>query len=502
MNKYYKLELKKSIGSKKYVLAFFMSFICLIIGISEYIFGYEDLKSVGSLYLFTESYSSGFYSILIFLSTIISSIPFALSYLEDKESYKFDELVSRVGKRKYFYTKLSVNALSGGLVLSSSLILYYIILLLIKGINVNDLNLLVFNHSLSDSIINNQILYVSIEIIFSFIFGATFANLTLCLSTILKNKYLTIITPIFFHMFSSVILVNISAYLNTQIIYSSSLYIGIGYIPRIVYAIILNIISLFIAYISINNKLKFNINVSTLYKYFVYISIAILILIRFNEFLEIYNKQGSIYEFLIYFFNGLYNIPYFISFCFLILINDILNDGKIEENNIKLKLFKDIKNIVFNLSKFIIIITLFALFISSFKLEINNSWISVYKDNEYTPINLVIINIIYSFFYLFSISLICVTIFRIFKNNILSAILTSFIIILNIATYIGRIKVLSLLSLTHYCLTMPQFNERNEIVFIIALIYWACLLVLLIHLYLSYSNTLINTANIIDKNNI
>lgn len=494
MDNYCKVELKNIIYSKKYRIAFIMSTICLLIGLLEYLFNCEELNHIGSLYLFAESYSSGFYSILIFLAPIISLMPSALSYLDDKDTCDFCELINSVGKRKYFHTRFLVNALSGGLVLASSVTFYYIILMLIKGINLNDIYLLVFNNSINELIINSQILYVLIEIIFSFAFGVTFANVTICLSTILKNKYLTIVITILFHMFSSVVLSNISGYLNSQIIYSSSIYVEIGYVPRIAYIIVLNTISLGIAYMSINDKFKINIKWGSLFKLFTYLCIVLLILLRMNDFILLYGKESSIYEFLIYFFNGLYNIPYFISFCFLVIIEDIIDNIR-DKTNVKYNLLSDIKKLTYRLIKFMTIIILIALLISIFILNIDSYWSVTYKESEniihifntYSPLSILLITIINSFFYLFSIGFICITLTRILKNSVLSVIITIFIVIFNIATYIGRIKFLHLLSLTNYCLSITKFGNSNLIeIIIMSFIYWFCIIILFIHLYLNY----------------
>ncbi|MEG0856437.1 MAG: hypothetical protein RSG52_08155 [Terrisporobacter sp.] len=508
MNNYCKLELKKSIYCKKFIITFVISLTCLVFGIIEYIFIYKDFKNTGSLYLFTESYSSGFYSILIFLSPIISSMPFALSYLKDQEMNNFNELIDTIGKKKYFHSKFLVNALLGGLVLSSSLAFYYIILVFTKGINLNDIELLVFNKHLNESIINNQILYVSIEIIFSFIFGATFANFTMCLSTVLKNRYLTIISSVFFHMLSSVVLLNVNSHFNSQIIYSASICVDIGFLPRIAYAIILNAISIFIAYMSINNKFKQNINLVRLFEFFAYLCISLLIFFRLEEFFMLYGNEGNIYEFLIYFFSGLYNVPYFISFCFLISINDVLHENKNKKTSVKYRLLEDVRALLYKLLEFMIIIILIALFMSIFKLSFNNDWSSMYKESEhiiniygeYKPLSIATIIIINSFSYLLSIALICITVARITTNVVYAGIVTIFVVIFNIATYIGRIRILHIFSITYYCLSIAQFSDKKVLLVIgMSFLYWTCIIILLIHLYLNYSKVLAYKGNEIER---
>ncbi len=479
MFNYLKNNLKEILFSKKFIDAILLSIICLFIGIIEYIVNW-DFEDIGVSYLFNASYSFGFFSILIFIAPIISAMPYSLSYFEH------DKNNDDISKNKKFIMKLFTNFIVGGLVLSISIIIYIIIIILLFGINRNDINLININYVLKE----NQYLYLLNEIIFSFIFGATFANITMCLYIILKNKYLSILTSVFFNIFTVAVLDKISIYLNSQIIYSFCIYPQIGYVPRIVYFIVINTIfvSLSLYYNNTNN----NINYKKIYKYFIYFSVGMLIFFKVNRFINIYGYKSNFLEFLIEFFNDLYTIPYFISFCVLMMIYKFFSVESIKEYSIK-----DIMLLV--LYK-IIILYIFIFFISfilsigkmNFKFNWSNSFFNINENIKsiyklYTPLTILIISLINSFYYLFIISVVCIITFRISLNDTFSTIVTTFLIIFGIASYIGRIEFLKMLSPVNYSLTIVHSLERSipSIIFI-SIIYWIIMSVIISYIYLNF----------------
>lgn len=495
MNNYYQVEFKKAFYSRRFLIAIIFSFICLCVGGIEYLSGYIDSSNLGSFYLFTESYSSGFYSIYIYLSPIICSIPFALSYLDEKESKTLNLIVEKIGFNKYIKTKLLVNMLCGGVTLSLSLIIYYLFLLLVKGISPDDIAYYELNQSLGSFIGNNQFLYVIIEIIFSFICGATFSNLTFCVSFILKDKYLSALSSLFFYMLSSVVLSRFSTYLNSQIIYSFSLSIDIGILPRIIYACVLNLISILI--LTLRCKIEsFNINIKSLLKIISYLSLLLIFYDKVNEFLLIHNNQGSVYEFLIYLYNDFYTVSYFLSFCFLVISSDLFI-----ENNLEKSLINDLKNIFVALTKLMIIFLTFSLLISIFRLNFNLNWSDFNKSSEvfvsihktYSPIFVLFISLVHMFLYLFSIVFIGLTIMKITKNSIVGLISASTAIIFNICTSLGRINFLNIISLSRNANSILQLTPKSGyLYFVPSLMYWICLIFIICNMYSDYLSINLN----------
>lgn len=506
MNNYYQMELKKAFYSRRFLTAIIFSFICLCVGSIEYLSGYINSNNTGSFYLFTESYSSGFYSIFIYLLPIICSIPFALSYLDEMESRSLDVIVKKIGLKKYIKTKLLVNMLCGGITISLSLIIYYLFLILIKGISPGDMSYYELNQSLGSFIGNNQFLYILIEIIFSFICGATFSNITFCISFLLKDKYLSLLSSLFFYMLSAVVLSRFSTYLNSQIIYSFSLNIDIGILPRVIYACVLNLISIFI--LTLRCKVdNLNINIKLLLKIISYLSLLLILYVKVDEFLLLYNNQGSVYEFLIYLSNDFYTVSYFISFCFLVISNELFIESNLENS-----LFYNFKNIFITLSKFMIIFLTFSLVMSIFRLDINLDWSEFNKLSEvfvsihktYSPIFVLFISLIHMFLYLFSIVFIGITIMKISRNSIVGLIGASTVIIFNICTSLGRITFLNIISLSRNANSIFQLTPKSSyLYFVPSLVYWICLIFIICNIYLDYSNiNLSSKSKKVKKNNV
>ena len=471
--------LKDILFSKKFIAAILLSIVWLFIGIIEYMVNW-DFKDIGVSYLFNASYSFGFFSILIFIAPIICSMPYSLSYFEN------DKNNNDISKNKKFIMKLFINFILGGLVLSISIIIYIIILILLVGINGNDINLININYVLRE----NQYLYLLNEIFFSFIFGATFANITMCIYTILKNKYLSILTSVFFNIFTVAVLDKISIYLNSQIIYSFCIYPQIGYAPRIVYFIVINTTFIFLSlyYNNTNN----NINYKKIYKYFIYFSVGMLIFFKVNRFIDIYGYKNNFLEFLIEFFNDLYTIPYFISFCVLMMIYKFFSVESIKEYNIK--------NILLIILYEIIVLYIFIFFISfilsigkmNFKFNWSNSFFSINENIKsiyklYTPSIILVISLINSFCYLFIISVVCIIVFRISLSDIFSVVVTTFLIVFSIASYIGRIEFLKRISPVNYSLTIVHSIEKSipSIIFL-SIIYWAIIILIIMCAYSNY----------------
>lgn len=476
------IEFKKAFCSIKFIFTLFIGFICLCVG------GVDDIAGnftvpIGSLYLFAQSYSSGFYSIFLFLAPLICSIPYALSYIEDYENGEYKRNIDTIGNLKYFVIKFCVNGIVGGLSLALIIIFYYICILMIKGVNPNDIMNFDFNNSLTTLINKNQHLYILVESIFSFIFGFTFANITLSISIFTRDKWITLSTPIFFHVLSFVVLSNITPYLDSLIIYSFFRNSSMNILPRIIYTLFINISCILVSIFFIRKNYIGTEKNIRLYKLSISFFIIIVIKFQFQDFLELYNyNERSLFSFLLFLFNNLYIFHYFISFCFIIFISNILKkDTETINNNIKTLFVKNIKKIVSIILKFLIFFI-----ISSILIYIFNKDIKITNNRFYSDILLIIFSIILMTLYLFTISLICITTNSIFKSQILSIVIISFIIVFNISIYIGDFNNIKPFSIVYNSLFSSYTNSN----YIIPIIFWILLIAIISNIYLNYSKTI------------
>ena len=459
------------------VFTLFIGFVSLCIGALDDIVG-NFPTPIGSLYLFAQSHSFGFYSIFLFLAPLICSIPYALSYIDDYENEIQQKNVYTTNKKKYFLIKFCVNSLIGGLSLALIVILYYIFILIIKGINPNDIMKLDFIPTLEKLISNNQYIYVLIESICAFAFGCTFANITLTVSILTKDKWISLGFPILFHMSLFIILSNITPYFDSVILYSFFINQSIAIIPRLIYFLFLNILCILLCYLFYKKSyINAKKNIS-LIKLIIYCFIFLLIYFKFKEFLEFYSySKINLFKFYIFLFNDIYIFHYFISFCFIIFIGNIIN--KVNENiNIKLALKDDIKKIINIIIKFLIFFLT-----SSTLIYIYNQNINIFDSISYLDLFSFICSMLLIGLYLFTISLICIIINNIFKNQMFSITIISSIIAFNIAIYIGEIYKIKPFSIVYNSLFISYMNSNH----IIPIVFWTFLIVFLLNIYLNYS---------------
>lgn len=190
MNNYFKFEFKRALFSKNTFLAIIIVLISLIIPCY-----------FGSIIPFPNDDGINFFirigaflpmSYLPLLAPLISCIPYSNSYISDKSSGILKYIYTKIEFREYFNTKLIVNALVSGLVFLVPQIIMLIILIIFKGINNENMEIV---GAFSSIYYNNKMIYALILIFMQFIFGSVFSTFALGVSAVTENKYLTIIVP-------------------------------------------------------------------------------------------------------------------------------------------------------------------------------------------------------------------------------------------------------------------------------------------------------------------
>ncbi|WP_141640081.1 hypothetical protein [Clostridium novyi] len=182
MNNYIKYEFKRGFFSIKNKLSIILCVMCMVLYVIEKLID-VGVKTDAS-YLFNVTVIE----LIKLLAPILVCLPFVDSYIDDVNSGMNRYLYTKITPLKYGLTKILVNGLLGGLVLLIGSAISFLIFLT-RGINGFD-NSLVNEHLLH--IFNKSPLeYVSLLLLFMFIFGITFSTLGLGLSTIFKNRYIS-----------------------------------------------------------------------------------------------------------------------------------------------------------------------------------------------------------------------------------------------------------------------------------------------------------------------
>jgi len=205
LKNYIKNEFKRGFFSKRNLIAIVLCFLSIVL------YKFEDLFNtywkVEASYLFTWS-TRGFIGIF---APILVCLPFADSYLDDVDSGMQKYLYIKITRLKYGVIKLFVNGLLGGLVLLIGSFLSFLIFLS-RGIYVvKDANII---NGLADLYTKSPFGYIFLIIFCMFIFGIVFSTLGLSISTIIKNKYVSMLFPFIFYMILSVFLDGVIDCLN------------------------------------------------------------------------------------------------------------------------------------------------------------------------------------------------------------------------------------------------------------------------------------------------
>lgn len=236
MNLYIKEEFKRAIYSKNFFISFALCLICIIIGSFEsiYYFGFQQSNAYN---LFMLSYSEGTNAILSMIFALIVSIPYVASYLSDINTGHASYIILRAGKMNYLLIRLIINAIVGGIVLSISLMITFIVYLLLTGFSPAQLDNVTIVFA---GVYNlNPFIYILLLVINSFFCGAAFSTFGLGMSTIIKNRYLCVIFPFLFYIFSGTILNQINPFFNSVITYDLNFIQNLNYSYVLLYELFL-----------------------------------------------------------------------------------------------------------------------------------------------------------------------------------------------------------------------------------------------------------------------
>lgn len=224
MKSYIKEELKRAFLSKMTIITALFSILLMIIGMfdsGELPFSWVPDLSV--MYIFSIGFNEGMSCYLALLFPLIVSIPFATSFISDCQCGLFKYLSFRLKRRHYYRIKFIINALVGGFVLVIGPLVGLIILLLFKVIY--HIPWIQEGTTQTVKIFNDMGIYspmVMIVIIFLnlFVCGIIFSTFSLGISIILQNKYLTVVFPFLFLLFSGTVLNSINPNLYMVNIYN------------------------------------------------------------------------------------------------------------------------------------------------------------------------------------------------------------------------------------------------------------------------------------------
>lgn len=206
---YFRNELKKAIFNKISLFVIILNFLFYFIG------GFENFPfpSIDYAELFIYSQRDGTFSLISLLFPITACLPYATSYITELESGYINILLTKVTLATYIRTKILIVILTGVLVMIIPSSFYLLFLIISKGLVITEYESITV--TLFAGIYKSfPLLYIGIIILNASICSSLFALMGLSISAWIRNKYLTVIIPFSYYLFSAIILKQFNPYLN------------------------------------------------------------------------------------------------------------------------------------------------------------------------------------------------------------------------------------------------------------------------------------------------
>lgn len=202
MKNYLLLEFKRGLLSKNFLIAILLNCLCLAIGIySNYLVLFMQMQKGLVLFYIGYLFTPG--GILTVVVPIIVTLPFAASFIEDKENFFLRNVLIRETRIYYLIKKYLITGLLGSLAIALPLLILLLLNVMLLNIGVfpkGNVNLGTGAGPFNEIYQRNQLMYALITIANSAIFGFIYANIGLTISFFIKNKIAAITTPFLLYM--------------------------------------------------------------------------------------------------------------------------------------------------------------------------------------------------------------------------------------------------------------------------------------------------------------
>lgn len=241
-----KVELRRAFFSKSFFLTCFLGILMLLIGGYDFVLEYVTSYNSPGTYLekFLVSFGYGMTSLLAVLFPIVVMIPYVLSYRRERDSGYQNLMILKASRKKYQVAKIISVEVSGFLVLFLPSLVWLIFCYYILGTGSTRYPI-IYGVEFADTLYSEYpFLYGIIYVFNAGVQGAVFATLGLGLSTVLRNRYLAILIPFSYCIFTASVLNVYSKAFNALSLMVIGQYYNkmFGHVGIIMYDIILIII--------------------------------------------------------------------------------------------------------------------------------------------------------------------------------------------------------------------------------------------------------------------
>lgn len=187
--KYFLLECKRMFANKRFIISSFIVFIFLLCGAYDmFLPGYDLVEAM----IF--SLGANATAILALLWPMIGSVPWAVSFFEERESGYQKYLQSKAGTTKYFASKYCSNIVAAFAVILLPEFLLFFIFFLMKGPDVS-LTYCTDIYYLPEVAHHHPIIYCFLLMLATALATAAYSGLCMAGSVYVKNKFIAIVIP-------------------------------------------------------------------------------------------------------------------------------------------------------------------------------------------------------------------------------------------------------------------------------------------------------------------
>ncbi|MEG2656914.1 MAG: hypothetical protein RSA29_14560 [Clostridium sp.] len=237
-----KLELKRGLKRKSFIIALLVTFIFCVINIIKNDYYLLSMPYVTYPYFLEDFIKSGIISscenfimfrftdvsnILFCIMPIIVSMAYGDSYLEDLNSGFLKSILSRCSKNKYFINKFVANFIIAGIAFTLPLLINFLINICFGAtlqpeiLNPNNLRIGNLNMNLY---VNHPMMYTTLWLFIYFIFSGAIASISLAISIITRNKFIVLVIPFILMQLISIFFrsINMNSYSPMSFLYLSN----------------------------------------------------------------------------------------------------------------------------------------------------------------------------------------------------------------------------------------------------------------------------------------
>ena len=186
---YFLLECKRMFTNKRFIIGCLIVFVFLLCGAYDmFLPGYDLVEAM----IF--SLGANATAILALFWTILGSVPWAVSFFEERECGYQKYLQSKVGSIKYLVSKYCSNTVAAFAVILLPEFVLFFIFLLMKGINVN-LKYCMDISYMPQIARSHPIIYCILLMLATALATAAYSGLCMASSVYIKNKFIAIVIP-------------------------------------------------------------------------------------------------------------------------------------------------------------------------------------------------------------------------------------------------------------------------------------------------------------------